>query len=552
MSFYQNIVHKLLKIAGVIPHQTQIQNPIQNLGIDQYSEGAVGWYNRHMRMTRDRRTAYYDYEQIADFVLGGSALDMYVEDALPFSQDKMATTWITATNPKIQDEIRKLDQRIDKEAMIQNQAYTAALYGDDFQYIALSKEGVVGTKQILPFALTRIEDTFGQLLGFAPGMLDQSTSNQQPPHPMARPYDIIHTRIISKFTRHTGHGVSMLDPVRYIWRQLKIMLDSSVLYRYSRGPNRRVFYIDVGTQPIEEQLRTVNMWRQYMKKKINFNPGSGAFDQEWNPESIEEDIFFPLPKGSNSRIETIQGSGNVGEIADIQLYINLFFAGLRIPKAFMGFEGEILAREVLPYQSIRYANVAYRLQRAVIGSLVKLYYMHLVMLGFDPDTEKDAFKVHTSTISHLYDVAKSELLNVKMEMLEKLLSFGDSVQLKKDAWLRYLLNTYLDIDDQMIQALLPPSPEDVDLDDKTKNDIHKVMKNNDLKNNDRMKTFKSMGKFFHNDISSKDFQKDFQITDDLIRGAKETPREMHETFCNTVREMIEIEADHRKNIEVVS
>lgn len=495
-------VKKLLGLYNV--NKNQVPDNKSVLLDNTTYEGVYGWYNRQTRLSRDRRISYYDYEQIAEFVLGSSALDMYVEDAFPYNQEKGSTVWITSSNEKLKRDLDELVSRLDLETLIPNMAYVTALYGDDFRFLALkSGEGVIGAKEIMPYSITRVEDEYGILKGFTPGIWEYVPGRGDIPQNLANPWDVLHTRIISKFTKHTGHGTSMLEPVRFIWKQLKIMLDSAVLYRWTRGVNRLVFRIDTGTNSIEEQLRITNWWKKYFKKRERFDPSKEIYEQEWNPESIDEDIFFPANKGSESKIEQLSGSANVGEIADIQMYVNLFFAGLRIPKAFMGFEGEILAREVLPYQSIRYANSAYKLQRAVVASLVRLFRIHATLRGYDLNV--DTFKVNISTISHLYDVAKSELLEVKMSMLDKLLEFGDKVMLNKSEWLRYILLNYLDLDDTMIKKLLPleASEGEPELDSATKNGIHATMKNNpQIFTSSQVQNLRGMKSFFNNEFSS--------------------------------------------------
>lgn len=480
MSFRKEVVNKLLKVMGYVPIGN-IERP-PSMPVDPYSEGVVGWYSRQMQIVRDRRSAYYDFEQIADFVLGASALEMYAEDAFPWNHERGATTWVTSNNPKVTESINDLNRKIDIESVIPSLSYTAAMYGDSFDFMLLSESGgVEALKQMLPSQLTRIDDEFGRLVGFAPGIVEYFPGRDPIPEDLSRPWDILHTRIMGFFTRTVGHGTSMLTPVRYIWRQLKIMLDSMVLYRWTKGAAKYVYYVDVGTNPIEKQMQIVNMWRLYIKKKQHYDPKKGIFDQEWNPESLDEDLFWPLPKDSNSRIDVLNANPDVKAVADIDLYVNLFFSGLRIPKAFMGFEGDIGAREVLPYQSIRYANVAYKLQRAVLTSLIRLYQIHNTIVGLDPLEGDNSFKVHTSTISHLYDVAKSELLSIKMDMMGRLLEFGEQVNLKQDVWLKYILKTFVDLDDDMVRTLMANSNNwdnetDSEPTAKERDIIHKTMK----------------------------------------------------------------------------
>jgi len=512
MSFSKRLAASLRSLVGA-GRSHPIQNQPEQFMQQQWMDGVLGWYGRHTTLQRDRRSAYYDFEQIGDFVLGASALDMYTEDAFPYDHQKNATIWVSSQNPKVSAELNKLMNRIDVNTLVPSMAYTTALYGDEFSYLLFSDRGIEAVRQIFPYLLTRIEDQYGRLRGFTPGIHDFVDGRDPEPNPISQPYEVIHTRLPSAFMRHTGHGLSMLNPVRYIWRQLKIMLDGLVLYRWTKGVDRTVYYVDTGTNPPEKQMEIVHRWRQQIKKRSLFDPAQDTYKQEWYPEQLVDDIFWPLPKGSNSRVEKLGGSANVTEVADVQYYTNLFFAGLRIPKAHMGFEGEIMAREVLPYQSIRYANVAYRLQRAVLSSLARMFQIHLLVIGIDSRKKENAFIVHAPTISHLYDVAQNELLTAKMELLQKLIEFGDTLTLDRSVWLRYLLQNYLDIDENMVQALLPASSLDQgeftdseDLDRMRPQDrdaVHKAFMDSPTAQG-KLRTLREMQKFFSPSYGSAD------------------------------------------------
>lgn len=528
----QGILNKLRHVFGLTKITPPKEMIMPNIELP-YMDGVLGWYNKTMQMSRDRRSIYYDMEQIGDFVLGSSALEMYTEDAFPFNHDRGATIWISSSNQKVIRILDELNRRIEIETLIPAITYTTAQYGDDFQYLLLSEKGIESVRQIPPYMLTRIEDHYGRLLGYTPGIVDYVPGRDSNiPTPLSRPWDILHTRLFSSYTRVTGHGTSMLMPVRYIWRQLKIMMDAMVLYRWTRGPDRMVYYIDVGTAPPEQQMRILNQWKLYIKKRQHFNPETRSFDQEWNPESIDEDIFFPTSKNSQSKIERLAGASNVSDIADVQLYVNLFFAGLRIPKAFMGFEGEIMAREVLPYQSIRYANVAYKLQRSVLASLVRMYQIHLAVLGYDVRDPNNSFKVHTSTISHLYDVAKSELLQAKMEIMRSLLEFGDNVQLNRENWLQYILRTYLDMDNNVIQSLMHDRDNEGQMPSNgTRHAIDQAVQASP-EAMEKLKTLQKMAPFFNPFADSKNNSDDY----DTLVNMRESDNEQ---FQERIRELIE-------------
>jgi hypothetical protein len=103
--------------------------------------------------------------------------------------------------------------------------------------------------------------------------------------------------------------------------QLRMIEDAVVIYRVSRAPERRVFYIDVGQLPPNKAEAFVErMKSQFRKKKISSNrpgvQGANSVEERYHAPAVDEDFWLPIRPNSNTKIDTLPGAQNLGEIDD--------------------------------------------------------------------------------------------------------------------------------------------------------------------------------------------------------------------------------------------
>lgn len=93
------------------------------------------------------------------------------------------------------------------------------------------------------------------------------------------------------------YGKSILEAGRKLWKRLALMEDAMLVYRISRAPERRVFYIDVGTLPTREANLFIEQTKRKFRKKPFINPNTGQIDEKANPLCITFDTKIPLLDG---------------------------------------------------------------------------------------------------------------------------------------------------------------------------------------------------------------------------------------------------------------
>lgn len=151
-------------------------------------------------------------------------------------------------------------------------------------------------------------------------------------------WQVTHFRINGN-DQFAPYGISILESARRIWRQYVMMLDAMLVYRLVRAPERRVFYVDVGTvapNDIPNYMQTV---MATIRGTTSVNKETGQMDERFNPTDVLEDYVIPV-RGANSgtKIDSLVGGANQTATEDIEIIQSQLFAALGVPKAFLGFD----------------------------------------------------------------------------------------------------------------------------------------------------------------------------------------------------------------------
>ena len=140
--------------------------------------------------------------------------------------------------------------------------------------------------------------------------------------------------------RNKGSTLSYLHKSIKSLNQLRMIEDSLVIYRLSRAPERRIFYIDVGNLPkqkAEQYLRDVMM--RY-RNKLVYNADTGEIRDDKKYMSMLEDFWLPRREGGRgTEITTLPGGQNLGEITDIEYFKKKLYRSLNVPPSRMDGEG---------------------------------------------------------------------------------------------------------------------------------------------------------------------------------------------------------------------
>jgi len=114
--------------------------------------------------------------------------------------------------------------------------------------------------------------------------------------------------------------------------QLSMMEDSMVIYRISRAPERRIFYIDVGNLPKGKAEAYLNNVMNKYRNKIVYDPATGEVKDQRDHKSVMEDFWLPRREGGRgTEITTLPGGQNLGEVEDIIYFQKKLYRALNVP-----------------------------------------------------------------------------------------------------------------------------------------------------------------------------------------------------------------------------
>ena len=127
-------------------------------------------------------------------------------------------------------------------------------------------------------------------------------------------------------------GISYLQKSVKILSMLKTMEDALVIYRLSRAPERRVWYVDVGNLPKQKADQYVRKVMTDQKNKLVYNSATGEIQDTRKFLTMTEDYWLPKrADGSGTRVDTIPGGQTLGQIDDVLYFQKLLYGSLNVP-----------------------------------------------------------------------------------------------------------------------------------------------------------------------------------------------------------------------------
>lgn len=242
------------------------------------------------------------------------------------------------------------------------------------------------------------------------------------------------------------------------------------MFRLRRTPDRNAVFVNVGTMDPTEAAQWLNNYRKKFRKSEFVDPASPNYRKQYNPLTPLEDVFLAVRNGDEVRVETLAGSGQIGEVYDLEYFRDAFFGSARVPKAYLGFEGDINAKATLVMQDVRFARGCKRLRSGVIQGVRNTLDIHYVLSGepgdtqnkFDPTRPENAYVVQMSPISYLDEFERLELVQLRFQILEAQMRVGTDLQLDTRVWASYILLNYAKLPEELVLRLLTKAEKPVE------------------------------------------------------------------------------------------
>ncbi len=411
-----------------------------------------------LALTADRNKRLTIWEEMDSFGLVSSILDLYAEESTQPDYDKQKRVWIESASKQMEKVGQNCLNNLQVEDRIPGIARRLAKYGDDYRrFVYEAGKGILGWRAVPVAEMTRVEDRFARLVGFK----QQGKKFRSASRDISWPWDYVHFRLPGKDDADL-YGTSILDAMFRPWRQLALAEDAMLMFRLRRTPDRNAIFINVGSLDPTEAAQWTNNYRKKFRKSEFIDPASSNYRKQFNPLTPLEDVFLPVRQGDDVRVENLPGSGNVGEVYDVEHYRDAFFGAARVPKAYFGFEGDINAKATLIQQDVRFARTCKRMRSSMILGIRTSLDFHYILSGdpgasaakFDPTLPENSYVVQMSPISYLDEFERLELIQLRFQIIEAQARLAGDLQLDARVWSSYILLNYAKLPEELVLRLL--------------------------------------------------------------------------------------------------
>tara|TARA_B110000444_G_scaffold134982_1_gene126788 strand:+ start:14894 stop:16423 length:1530 start_codon:yes stop_codon:yes gene_type:complete len=224
-------------------------------------------------------------------------------------------------------------------------------------------------------------------------------------------------------TRTIGH----LHKAMKLVNQLRYMEDSLVIYRVSRSPERRIFYIDVGNLPKGKAEEYVQQVVSRYRNKLVYDASSGNISDDRRSMSMLEDFYLPRREGGRgTEITTLPGGENLGQIEDVQFFQRKLYRALNVPVARLeqdtafsvGRASEVSREEV------KFQKFVDRLRKKFSFMLMDALRIQLILKGIITESEwgeiEESINVSFLEDNYFAELKEFEILRERLEMSQML------------------------------------------------------------------------------------------------------------------------------------
>jgi hypothetical protein len=248
----------------------------------------------------------------------------------------------------------------------------------------------------------------------------------------------IHSGIVDSTTKRVvGYIHKAIRPVNML-RQIE---DAVVIYRISRAPDRRIFYVDVGNLPKQKAEQYIAALMNKYRNKITYDSRTGEIKDERNHMSMLEDYWIPRREGNRgTEVATLEGGQNLGQLEDVDYLLKKVYRALNVPISRMetttgfslGRSTEITRDEVLFFKFIE------KLRKRFSFLFIDLLKKQVLLKGIMTETDwnkiyQDIYFVWNKD-SFFTELKENEILREKVDMLSILANYTG--QFYSTKWLR--------------------------------------------------------------------------------------------------------------------
>ena len=230
----------------------------------------------------------------------------------------------------------------------------------------------------------------------------------------------VHSGMVDMNTKRVvGYLHKAIRPLNML-RQIE---DAIVVYRISRAPERRIFYIDVGNLPKQKAEQYVRELMNKYRNKLIYNQTTGEIKDDRNQMAMIEDYWLPRREGGRgTEISTLDGGQNLGELTDVEYFKKKLYYALNIPPSrLIGESGFNLGRSAdITRDEIKFYKFIERLRHKFSMMFLQLLRVQLILKGIITEEDWKIMNEHINFTfnkdSYFNDLKDAEILSARMEL----------------------------------------------------------------------------------------------------------------------------------------
>lgn len=228
----------------------------------------------------------------------------------------------------------------------------------------------------------------------------------------------------------TGAIVSHLYKAIKRYNQLRLLEESVIIYRFSRAPERRVFYIDVGNMPPKKGEKYIEDLIRRHRNKAVYDASSGTMSETKKYTSLLEDYWFARTgSGSGTKIETLGGSQLSNGMEDVNEFRKQFYLSLNVPLSRLEPEtGFSLGRaSEISREEVKFARFCTRLRVRFSDLFDDLLQTQLILKNIisyeDWIKIKQKIKYRYNVDTHFRELLNQEVLQSRLRVVQDIIEF---------------------------------------------------------------------------------------------------------------------------------
>lgn len=209
--------------------------------------------------------------------------------------------------------------------------------------------------------------------------------------------------------------------------QLRMMEDSLVIYRISRAPERRIFYIDVGNMQNTAAEQTLRRIANEYRNKITYDATTGEVRDDKRHMSMLEDYFLPRKEGGRgTEVDTLPGGENLGQIDDIIYFQKKLYKSLNVPVNRLEQEAQFtLGRSTeISRDEVKFKKFIDRLRKRFSDLFMQLIKTQLLLKGIitkdDWNEWKELIVFDFIEDNYFSELKEAEILRERFDMLSSI------------------------------------------------------------------------------------------------------------------------------------